>query len=89
VLVWNVHSLNVNGHHDVVRELVTIERPSIVCLQETKRVVFNNLDIIQLLGAGFDYAYLPAIQTRGDPYCMPSGVHKLVLVNLDKDTASR
>jgi exonuclease III len=46
VLVWNVHGLNSNSRCDVVRELVATKPTSIVCLQETKKVVFNYFDII-------------------------------------------
>jgi hypothetical protein len=75
VLVWNVCGLNVNGHCDVEPELVTVERPSIVRLKETmywlsivhRDVVLNDFYIIQLLGAGFDYAYLLVVQTNGNP----------------------
>jgi hypothetical protein len=56
----------VNGCLDVVRELVIVEHLSIVCLEETMQDVFNNFDIIQLLGAGFHYAYLPTVQTKGN-----------------------
>jgi hypothetical protein len=40
-------------------------RPSFICLQETKLHVLNDYDVLQLLGHGFDYAFLPSIQTRG------------------------
>jgi exonuclease III len=46
ILVWNVRGLNANDHRDVARDLVTAERPSIVCLQKTKRYVFNDYDIM-------------------------------------------
>jgi exonuclease III len=41
------------------------ERPSIVCLQETKLDVISDFNDMQILGLGFDYAYLPTIQTWG------------------------
>jgi exonuclease III len=56
ILFWNFHGLNANGRRDVVRDLVASERPSIVCLQETKHDVLNDFDIMQLLGRGFDYS---------------------------------
>jgi hypothetical protein len=55
----------VNGHHDVVHDLVTSEWSSIMGLQETKCDVFSDYDIMQLLGRGFDYYFLPMIQTHG------------------------
>jgi exonuclease III len=36
ILVWNVRGLNGAARRDAVRSLVTAERPSVVCLQETK-----------------------------------------------------
>jgi exonuclease III len=65
ILVWNVHELNTNYHHDVMHDLVTSEWPSIVCLQETKCDVFTDYDVMQHLGRGFDYSFLPTIQTCG------------------------
>jgi exonuclease III len=64
-LVWNVRGLNTNAHRDAVRELVAAERPSIACLQETKLAVITPFYILQLLGHGLDYLYLPTNQTRG------------------------
>jgi exonuclease III len=65
ILVWNVRGLNSSAHHDVVHDLVTTEKLSIVCLQETKLSVCSDFDVIQILGHGFDYFCLPAIHTRG------------------------
>jgi hypothetical protein len=50
----------------MVRELVAAEWPSLVCLQETKKAIISNFDVMQLLGTGFDYVYLPVVQTRGE-----------------------
>jgi hypothetical protein len=47
-------------HCDAVRALVAAERPSLICLQETKRVVSSDVDLKQFIGTGFDYSYLPA-----------------------------
>jgi hypothetical protein len=41
------------------------ERPSLVCLQETKLHVINDYDVMQILGSGFDYSYLPTDDTGG------------------------
>jgi exonuclease III len=65
VLIWNVCDLNARSRRDVVKQLVTAEKPSIACLQETKCVVLNDFDIMQLLGPSFDYFYLPMAQTQG------------------------
>jgi exonuclease III len=65
ILIWNVRGLNANCRRDVVRDLVVSEQPSIVCLEETKRIVFSDYGVMQLLRRGFDYLYLPAIHNRG------------------------
>jgi hypothetical protein len=66
VLVWNVRSLNRKSHRDAVRESVAAERPSVVCLQETKMHVIFQSNVMQFLGTGFDYFFLLADGTRGD-----------------------
>jgi exonuclease III len=65
ILVWNIRGLNVRSHSDAVQELVGVERPSIVCLQETKLNVLTDYDLIQLVGTRFDYCYLPTEGARG------------------------
>lgn len=65
ILVWNVHGLNAAAHRDAVRELVGAKRPYFVSLQETKLSVISDFDVMQILGPGYDYSYLPAEGTRG------------------------
>jgi hypothetical protein len=65
IIVWNVRGLNSRTCPDVVRELVSSERPSVVYLQETKLHVIDDYGVMQLLGVGFDYSYLPSTRTRG------------------------
>jgi exonuclease III len=65
ILCWNVRGLNSRAHQDVLHELVASEQCSIICIQETKKQVFSDYDIAQLLGTGFDYTFLPSAQTRG------------------------
>jgi exonuclease III len=65
IVIWNVCGLNPRARHDVMCELVASKRPSIVCLQETNLDVISQSDILQILGQGFDYFYLPADHTRG------------------------
>jgi hypothetical protein len=65
ILVWNIRGLNTASHHETVHELVSAKCPCVVCLQETKKVIISDFDITQLLGAWFNYAYLPTIQTCG------------------------
>jgi exonuclease III len=65
MLVWNVHGLNSVVHRNAVQDLVAVERISLVCLQETKLYVVTDFDVIQIIGSGFDYVFLPAMQMRG------------------------
>lgn len=65
ILVWNVRGLNSPARRDTVRELIAAERPSLICLQETKLFVINDFDVLCIAGAGFDYVFLPAANTRG------------------------
>lgn len=65
IIVWNVRGLNAAARRNVVRDAVSSERASLVCLSETKLSVINDGTIMQMLGVDFDYVYLPAMQTRG------------------------
>jgi exonuclease III len=60
LVVWNMCSLNLHAHRDAVRELVSTERPSIICLQETKLHVILDFDVLQILGMSFNYSYMPS-----------------------------
>jgi hypothetical protein len=80
LLCWNVRGLNTKAHRDAVRDLVRTECASFVCIQETKLDVISNFDIVQILGIGFEYFYLPTIETRGaswSPGKLPFGQHHL------------
>jgi exonuclease III len=63
--IWNVRGLNVRPRSGAIRELVRAECSSIVCLQETKLSVIFDFDLIQIVGVGFDYCFLPAVGTCG------------------------
>jgi exonuclease III len=65
VLVWNVRGMNAKAHRDAIRQLAVAERTSLVCLQENKLVVILPYDVMNIIRPGFDYVYLPVVQTRG------------------------
>jgi hypothetical protein len=46
-------------------ECIADERPTFLCLQETKLHVINDFNVLILIGHDFDYAFLPSIQTHG------------------------
>lgn len=65
ILVWNVRGLNDAAHRDAVRHFVSVEHGSLVCLQETKMALIDDYLNAQIVGAGFDFTFLPAVGTRG------------------------
>jgi exonuclease III len=60
MLIWNVRGLNSGSHHDALHSLVASERLSLICIQETKLVVISDFDLVQLIGAGYEYSLLLA-----------------------------
>lgn len=65
VLVWNVRGLSARAHRNVVHEVVSLERVSMLCLQETKLPCFTRAVINEMLGPGFDYCFLPTVGASG------------------------
>ncbi|CAN6282117.1 unnamed protein product [Urochloa humidicola] len=66
ILSWNVRGLNARARRDDTRLVVDECRAALVCLQETKLAVVDNHIILEMLGTRFlDYAFLPALETRG------------------------
>jgi hypothetical protein len=50
ILVWNVHGLNSPTCHIVVADMVTQERISLVCIQETKLSVLDDSLVMSICG---------------------------------------
>jgi exonuclease III len=70
ILNWNVRALNDGAWQDSVSELVRSTGSTIVCIQETKMQVMDQIIKIvvsRTVGAKFvnSYIVLPAEQTRG------------------------
>ncbi|PNT64296.1 hypothetical protein BRADI_4g27245v3 [Brachypodium distachyon] len=64
--VWKVRGLNSLAKRAAVLQVVLGCAPSIVCFQETKLEVVDQIVVIDCLGNNFnDFAYLPAAGTRG------------------------
>jgi hypothetical protein len=63
--VWNVRGLNERARRNVVREFLVLEKPTLVCLQETKLPAVCNVLAAEILGVGFDYACLPSVGASG------------------------
>jgi exonuclease III len=64
---WNVLGLNSKAKREEVKQIMQIHKPSIVCLQETKLAVVNDLLISQCLGPMYvhNFRFLPAEGTKG------------------------
>jgi hypothetical protein len=60
-LAWNVRGLNARARHNVVREFVVQERPTLICIQETKLSNICNALATEILGTVFAYDFLPTI----------------------------
>jgi exonuclease III len=66
ILSWNVWGLNSLARCEVVRNLVWSTKPTVLCLQETKMAMINNLISCEILGQSlFGFHYLPANNIRG------------------------
>ena len=63
--VWNVRGLNERARRNVVKEFVLLLKPTIVCIQETKLSSICNNVAVQIVGASFDYDFVPADGAAG------------------------
>lgn len=66
ILVWNVRGLNNPARRGVVRRVVLLHNPAIICLQESKLSVVDRPTISQIYGPRCtEFLFQPAIGTRG------------------------
>lgn len=65
VCIWNVRGLNSVARRNVLRATVRDEHITLICVEETKLATIDDHMILQLLGAGFDFAFKPAVVTCG------------------------
>lgn len=67
ILNWNVRGLNNPARRQIVRNLCSQNRATVVCLQETKLSSVDRPLILDLLGPEFadSFVFLPADDTRG------------------------
>lgn len=67
VLNWNVRGLNNPARRQVVRDLISHHRASVISLQETKLQFIDRSIVLETLGPDFadSFCYLPAVGTRG------------------------
>ena len=66
VLCWNVRGLNNPARRGVVRNVVLLHSPTIICLQESKLAVVDSMIISQVCGPKYtEFLFEPALCTRG------------------------
>lgn len=53
------------ARRSVVRDIVSQQRTSVVCLQESKIAAYDVSLNLDLVGSDFDFAYLPAVGAAG------------------------
>ena len=65
ILIWNIRGLNSRARRSVVKLLVAQERFTLVALQKTKLDMCTDALVMETLGVGFDYFFVPATHTCG------------------------
>lgn len=67
ILSWNVRGMNNSAKREDIKHMISLNRPDIVCLQETKMTVIDDTIVTEALGSTFtdNYRFLPADGTRG------------------------
>ncbi|CAN6358297.1 unnamed protein product [Urochloa humidicola] len=66
ILVWNARGLNARCRRDDLREVVSSNNASLVCVQETKLAVISPFLVNEMLGTRFtSFAYVPSIGASG------------------------
>jgi len=64
-LIWNARGLNSRARRTAVRDVIVLERVSVVCLQGTKVAVFSVNMINELLGLDFGCSCLLSVGVSG------------------------
>lgn len=63
---WNVRGINEREKRIAIRQTILLEKPDILCLQETKIATMNRLIVREACGARLtEFRTLDAIGTRG------------------------
>lgn len=67
LLNWNLRGLNNPARRLVLRNMVSQQKATIVCIQESKLAMVDNALIVEAFGPQFanKFCYLPADGTRG------------------------
>ena len=65
LLIWNARGVNSRARRNVLRNIVELQRASVVCIQETKLSNFSATFNMEISGSCYDYAFLPASGVAG------------------------
>jgi exonuclease III len=66
ILVWNMRGLNSPARRTVIRGVVHLYRPAVVCFQESKVAVVDQAIVRECCGPLYsEFWYSPAAGTRG------------------------
>jgi len=63
LLIWNVRGLNARARRNVVSQVVSLDKVSLLCLQKLSCIPVNLIS--DMLGTGFEYFFLPANGVAG------------------------
>jgi hypothetical protein len=66
-MTWNVRGLNSSAHQEDVKQIMTIYKPDLICIQETKMEQVTPTIIRNSLGPDYQdsFTFLPAVGSSG------------------------
>lgn len=66
VLWWNVRGLNAKRKQSTIRDTIVESQADIICLQETKKDLFDRVLLHKICPNGFDaFEFLPSVGASG------------------------
>jgi exonuclease III len=67
ILSWNIRGLNSLARQENLRQVISVYRPELVCIQETMMESINSRTVRNALGSEFEdnFHFLPAAGTSG------------------------
>jgi hypothetical protein len=54
ILSWNIRGLNSVARQENLRQMISVHRPELVCIHETKMEIINSITIRNALGPEFE-----------------------------------
>jgi hypothetical protein len=67
ILSWNIRGLNSVAGQENLRQMISVHKPELVCIHETKMEIINSITIRNALGPEFEdkFHFFPAARTSG------------------------